>query len=247
MTEAAGTETTPTTETPGTETTPTQTEQNGAPAATATVETTPQGDGTQNQGTQASQETAGTEGTDDTAKEFEEIISGWKEDREALSASETENSALRDRVATLEGELAQLKGGESTEDKYAGMTPAERNKAIIADHEAKQKEETAREAKQKAGELGFMRRTSKEFRTNEAAIIKIADDLKVNLETAQKVFRGQQKAGTTAAERKAAEDKRKQEAGAHTPTATQPNGQQTPTAPAREESISDIYRKNGIN
>lgn len=250
MTEAsaAGTETQTTTETPGAETTtPNQTEQNGAPAATETVTTTPTGQES-NQGTQASQEAAGTEGADDTAKEFQEIITGWKEDREALSASETENMTLRDKVATLESELAQLKGGEDTTDKYAGMTPAERNKAIIADHEAKVKEDTEREVKQKAGELGFMRRTSKEFRTNEAAIIKLADELKVNLETAVKVFRGQQAASKTAAERKAAEDKRKLDAGAHTPGATQtPNGNQAPQPGQREESIGDIYRKAGIN
>lgn len=221
--------------------TTTNTEQNGGAATTETVPNSTEGG---NQDTQAGQENAGTEVTDPQA-EYQEIIQGWKEDRELLATTEAENQELRDKVNTLEAKLAQSENGEE-EDKYAKMTPAERNKAIIADHQKAENERIERAEKEKKSELGFHRRTSPEFKKNEAAIIKIADDLKVNLDTATKVWKGQQIAAGKGANTKKADDTRKNDAAANTPGNTTTTTTPSTEAPAKEMSIAEIYRANGL-
>jgi len=197
-------------------TTPTTPQENGTPSGQTP---TPEGEGqvvtegttTPENGGEPNSATPST--TPET--EFQEIIDGWKEDRNALVVSERENQTLRDENAQLKTKLASLGEGEDEEtDEFEGLSRAEREAKIIERHEAKQREAAEKTAKEVADEIRFMERTNKEFRENKAAIIKIAQDFDAkDLEQATKIWRAQKLSADRAVKAAKAEEERKATAG----------------------------------
>ncbi len=112
----------------------------------------------------------------------EDVISGWKEDRDRLDSLENENFELKKQIAELQSKDLD---SEAEED---GLSRQE-----LIDRELKNREEIEKtkrdlDTSKKAREISFMERTNNTFRQHKAEITKIADDEGLNLSTATEIF-----------------------------------------------------------
>lgn len=220
---------------------------NGAPAP----ETIPGDGGNATPNPNLTPDENGEKPSIEAPSEFQEIINGWKEDRNALATSETENRTLRDENEQLKNRLSRYESeGEEEDRELEGLSRQEREKRIVERHEKQKAEADERTKTEVAREIAFHERTSPEFRANKQAILKIAASFNAtSLEQATKIWKAQ----FTAAERtkKAAEIEaaRKRNAGGATPGG---NNNGSPAIqgydPARDgnKSFRDIYREGGI-
>jgi hypothetical protein len=187
----------------------------------------------------------------DAPSEFQEIINGWKEDRTALAASETENRTLRDQNEQLKNRLSRYETSEDEGDRdFDGLSRQEQERLIVERHEKQKAEAEERTKAEVAREIAFHERTDPEFRANKPAILKIAASFNAtSLDQAKKIWKAQ----FTASERtrKAAEIEaaRKREAANGIPGGTdnsKPVIQGYNPQVDGNKSIRDMYREGGI-
>lgn len=174
--------------------------------------------------------------SNDSQKQFQEIIEGWKEDRTLLEKSVKENRELKDSLANLKSRLGKYESEENEEgEDDRNLSPSQREQKIIERYEAEKKAKLTAQREEVAREIGFLERTDPYFRENKNGILKVAADFNAqNLEQAIKIHRAQ----TAIAKKNQA------------PVAPKP-----PVAPVKRydhsvdagRSIADIYRMGGIN
>ncbi len=174
--------------------------------------------------------------SNDSQKQFQEIIEGWKEDRVLLDKSVKENRELKEQLQTLKTRLGKYEADESEGGEEDDTDPIERERKIIERYEAEKQAKLASQKEEVAREIGFLERTDPYFREHKNGILKVAADFNAqNLEQAIKIHRAQmaiakkQAAQTTVAKPSAAPVKR------YNP-ATDSN-----------KSIADLYRMGGVN
>ena len=176
--------------------------------------------------------------SNDSQKQFQEIIEGWKEDRVLLDKSVKENRELKDQLTSLKSRLGKYETDDNSgEEDDANLSPSEREQKIIERYESRKQAELTSQKEEVAREIGFLERTDPYFREHKQGILKVAADFNAqNLEQAMKIHRAQ----------KAVADKAK---------AAAPLEKKTPVAPVRsynptedsKRSIADLYRMGGVN
>lgn len=159
------------------------------------------------------------------SKQFDDIISGWKEDRETLAGVQKENSELKAKLSKLEEQ-------ESYEE-YSDLSESERIDAIVKKRESETQQASELEKQQTQKEIQFYERTDTYFAQNKARVLDIAVKFNAqNLSQAIMIAKGQDNVVKTP---KAPAKPKPVFKNKETPKQTNPN------------SFGDMYRQGGIN
>lgn len=176
--------------------------------------------------------------SDEPAKEFDEIIEGWREDRKELIEAKKRLRELEDKKGSAEDEDEELEG----------LTEREKLEKIVEKREAKIKAMEDAQLEEIRQEIRFHERTDKFFRDNKADILKMAEKIDaVNLDQAIRAY----KIGKGVVEEKsnALNDKLKKNAGGVKGGGS--GGRSVniaPYDPKTESNMSfgDFYKKAGV-
>lgn len=173
--------------------------------------------------------------SNDSQKQFQEIIEGWKEDRVLLDKSVKENRELKDQLASLKSRLGKYEADESGVEED-DINPSENERKIIERYEAEKQAKLASQKEEVAREIGFLERTDPYFREHKNGILKVAADFNAqNLEQAIKIHRAQM------------EIAKKQNTPAPVAKPNVHPVKRYDPATDSNKSIADLYRMGGIN
>lgn len=215
---------------------------------TTTTPTTPQ-ETTETVETKTGEETGtGSETPTEQESQFQEIIDGWKQDREQLAVVMREKTDVENQLAQAKAQLQQLGYGDGEEeDEFTGKSAAEIEK-IVLERNAKRETE-AREAMiaEVKKEIDFFEKTSPIFKANKQAILKVAASFNAtNLDQAMKIWAAQKKATGPSTPVKTKEEERRSNAGIGTRTAPGDTTTPSPKGPENDNSFASIYRSEGV-
>lgn len=173
--------------------------------------------------------------SNDSQKQFQEIIEGWKEDRVLLDKSVKENRELKEQLQTLKSRLGKYEADDS-EGEEDDTNPIEKERKIIERYESEKQAKLASQKEEVAREIGFLERTDPYFREHKNGILKVAADFNAqNLEQAIKIHRAQM----------AIAKKQAAPAPVAKPNTT-PVKRYDPSTDSNK-SIADLYRMGGIS
>lgn len=163
----------------------------------------------------------------------DEVVSGWKSDRDRLSQIERENFELRKKLSTTDK--------SDDDDDEDGLSMDERVDKKLAQR-LKDEEETKKfSIEQAEREAEFMRRVSPVFRKNEKSIIQIAVDGKMNLSEATKVYETRNQAKSDAKEEIDKDRKKVASQGQASPSSG--SAGKPATKSDKNKSVSELYRE----
>lgn len=174
--------------------------------------------------------------SNDSQKQFQEIIEGWKEDRVLLDKSVKENRELKEQLQTLKTRLGKYEADESEGGEEDDTNPIERERKIIERYESEKQAKLASQKEEVAREIGFLERTDPYFREHKNGILKVAADFNAqNLEQAIKIHRAQMAIA------------KKQAAPAPVAKPSAAPVKRYDPATDSNKSIADLYRMGGVN
>lgn len=173
--------------------------------------------------------------SNDSQRQFQEIIDGWKEDRVLLDKSVKENRELKEQLQSLKSRLGKYEA-DDTGGEEDDTDPTERERKIIERYESEKQAKLASQKEEVAREIGFLERTDPYFREHKNGILKVAADFNAqNLEQAIKIHRAQM----------AIAKKQAAPAPVAKPNTT-PVKRYDPSTDSNK-SIADLYRIGGIS
>jgi hypothetical protein len=174
--------------------------------------------------------------------QFQEIIDGWREDRQRLDALEIENRELKDK-------LSKGRTQQDEDEELEGLSESEKVNRIVERREKEKEEKEKAEKEEVEREVRFYERTDPFFKENKAKVIQIAADFNVkNLAQAIAIAKGQFQAAGNAAGNQQYHDNRKRNAGGMGGGNAGGSQQVKPYDPKADsgKSFGDFYREAGI-